>query len=63
MRQVLNISLLRLVRKGKRNSEYTRDLIMKKLTDDDDGIATTNLKVTVSCPLGGVTQPLEPKNN
>ena len=46
------IYLLRLVRKGKRNSEYTRDLIMKKLTDDDDGIATTNLKVTVSCPLG-----------
>ena len=42
----------RLVKKGKRNSEYTRDLIKKKLTDDDDGIATTNLKVTVSCPLG-----------
>ena len=39
-------------RKGKRNPEYTRDLIVKKLTDDDDGIATTNLKVTVSCPLG-----------
>ena len=29
-----------------------RELIKKKLTDDDDGIATTNLKVTVSCPLG-----------
>ena len=30
---------------------------MKKLTDDDDGIATTNLKVTVSCPLGEETEP------
>ena len=29
---------------------------MKKLTDDDDGIATTNLKVTVSCPLGEETE-------
>lgn len=29
---------------------------MKKLTDDDDGIATTNLKVTVSCPLGNETR-------
>ena len=44
--------LTRLVSKGKRAPEYTRELIMKKLTDDDDGIATTNLKVTVSCPLG-----------
>jgi len=52
----------RLARKGKRNSEYTRDLIMKKLTDDDDGIATTNLKVTVSCPLGKMrmTMPCRP---
>jgi len=52
----------RLVRKGKRNSEYTRDLIKKKLTDDDDGIATTNLKVTVSCPLGKMrmTNPCRP---
>ena len=45
----------RLVKKGKRNPEFTQDLIKKKLTDDDDGIATTNLKVTVSCPLGNVT--------
>ena len=52
----LNISLSRLVRKGKRPPDYTRDLIMKKLTDDDDGIATTNLKVTVSCPLGEETE-------
>jgi len=52
----------RLVRKGKRNSEYTRELIKKKLTDDDDGIATTNLKVTVSCPLGKMrmTMPCRP---
>jgi len=52
----------RLVRKGKRPPDYTRDLIMKKLTDDDDGIATTNLKVTVSCPLGKMrmTMPCRP---
>ena len=44
--------LERLTSKGKRNSDFTRELIKKKLTDDEDGIATTNLKVTVSCPLG-----------
>ena len=43
--------------KNLRPPDYTRDLIMKKLTDDDDGIATTNLKVTVSCPLGDETEP------
>ena len=44
--------LERLTSKGKRQPEFTRELIKKKLTDDEDGIATTNLKVTVSCPLG-----------
>jgi len=44
--------LERLTTKGKRNPDFTRELIKKKLTDDEDGIATTNLKVTVSCPLG-----------
>jgi len=44
--------LERLTSKGKRNADYTRELIKKKLTDEEDGIATTNLKVTVSCPLG-----------
>merc|ERR1712218_703639 len=44
--------LERLTLKGKRQPEFTRELIKKKLTDDEDGIATTNLKVTVSCPLG-----------
>eukprot|EP00092_Neocalanus_flemingeri_P029499 GFUD01032032.1.p1 GENE.GFUD01032032.1~~GFUD01032032.1.p1 ORF type:complete len:499 (+),score=143.08 GFUD01032032.1:143-1639(+) len=44
--------LERLTSKGKRNSDFTRELIKTKLTDDEDGIATTNLKVTVSCPLG-----------
>lgn len=44
--------LERLIQKGTRDSEFTRDLIKKKLIDDDDGIAMTNLKVTVACPLG-----------
>jgi len=44
--------LERLTSKGKRQPEFTRELIKNKLTDDEDGIATTNLKVTVSCPLG-----------
>jgi len=42
----------RLKKKGTRNSEFTRDIIKKKLSDDEDEIATTNLKVTVACPLG-----------
>ena len=42
----------RLKQKGTRNSEFTRDVIKKKLNDDEDEIATTNLKVTVACPLG-----------
>ena len=37
--------LERLTLKGKRQPEFTRELIKKKLTDDEDGIATTNLKV------------------
>ena len=44
--------LERLTQKGTRDSKFTRDLIKKKLCDDDDGIATTNLKVTLACPLG-----------
>ena len=44
--------LERLKQKGTRNSEFTRDLIKMKLNDDEDEIATTNLKVTVACPLG-----------
>ena len=42
----------RLVQKGTRNSSFTKDIIRKKLSDDDDGIATTNIKVTLACPLG-----------
>jgi len=42
----------RLKMKGSRNPDFTRDLIKEKLNDDEDGIATTNLKVTVACPLG-----------
>ena len=37
--------LERLTSKGKRQPEFTRELIKNKLTDDEDGIATTNLKV------------------
>ena len=39
--------LERLTSKGKRQPEFTRELIKKKLTDDEDGIATTNLKVQI----------------
>ena len=42
--------LERLVQKGTRNSAFTKDIIKKKLSDDDDGIATTNIKVNYSCP-------------
>ena len=38
----------RLVQKGTRNSAFTKDIIKKKLSDDDDGIATTNIKVNYS---------------
>jgi len=52
----------RLKKKGSRNSEFTRDIIKKKLNDDEDEIATTNLKVTVACPLGKMrmTMPCRP---
>jgi len=54
--------LERLASKGRRESAFTRELIRTKLTDDEDGIATTNLKVTVACPLGKMrmTQPCRP---
>ena len=39
--------LERLVQKGTRNSAFTKDIIKKKLSDDDDGIATTNIKVNL----------------
>jgi len=42
----------RLKKKGTREPAYTKALIIKKLNDDDDDVATTSLKVTVSCPLG-----------
>jgi len=44
--------LEKLVKKGTRESQFTRELIKKKLCDDGDDIAMTNLKVTVACPLG-----------
>jgi len=54
--------LERLTLKGTRQSEFTRELIKKKLNDEGDEIATTNLKVTVACPLGmmRMTTPCRP---
>ena len=54
--------LERLVKKGTRDSSFTKDIIKKKLSDDDDGIATTNIKVTLACPLGKMrmTSPCRP---
>ena len=43
--------LERLQKKGTRNPEFTKGLIIEKLNDDDE-VSTTSLKVTVSCPLG-----------
>ena len=45
--------LERLTSKGKRQPEFTRELIKNKLTDDEDGIATTNLKVSQILLRGG----------
>ena len=42
----------RLKKKGQRETAYTRQLIVDKLNNDDDDVASTSLKVTVSCPLG-----------
>jgi len=39
--------LERLVNKGTRDSSFTKDIIKKKLSDDDDGIATTNIMPTL----------------
>ena len=53
--------LERLKKKGTRSPEFTRSLIKDKLNDDDE-VATTSLKVTVSCPLGKMrmTVPCRP---
>merc|ERR1712088_759096 len=42
----------RLKKKGTRDPTYTKELIIGKLNDNDADVATTSLKVTVSCPLG-----------
>ncbi len=42
----------RLKKKGTRDTAYTKALIIDKLNDNDADVATTSLKVTVSCPLG-----------
>ena len=46
--QLLN----RLKGKGTRDKEFTREMIQKKLVDDGDDIATTDIKVSLACPLG-----------
>ena len=43
--------LERLKKKGTRDPEFTRGLIVEKLNDDDE-VATESLKVAVACPLG-----------
>ena len=42
----------RLRKKGTREPQYTRSLIIDKLNNDDEDVATTSLKVSVTCPLG-----------
>merc|ERR1712241_426316 len=42
----------RLKKKGTRDATFTKNLIIEKLNDEDADVATTSLKVTVSCPLG-----------
>jgi len=44
--------LNRLKEKGTREPGYTKNLIKKKLSSDDDECATDSLKVSVTCPLG-----------
>ena len=45
----------RLKKKGTREPAFTKALIIKKLNDDDDDVATTSLKVRIiqpCCTLG-----------
>ena len=44
--------MTRLKDKGTRNKEFTQEMIRKKLVDDGDDIATTDIKVSLACPLG-----------
>ena len=42
----------RLKKKGTREPAFTKALIIKKLNDDDDDVATTSLKVRIiGCPI------------
>jgi len=38
--------------RGSREQEFTKDMIQKKLNDEEDDIATTDIKVSLACPLG-----------
>ena len=42
----------RLKEKGTREKEFTQEMIKKKLSDEEDDIATTDIKVSLACPLG-----------
>jgi len=52
----------RLKDKGTREKEFTQDMIKKKLSDEGDDIATTDIKVSLACPLGKMrmTHPCRP---
>jgi len=54
--------MTRLKDKGTRNKEFTQEMIRKKLVDDGDDIATTDIKVSLACPLGKMrmTAPCRP---
>ena len=42
----------RLKERGTKNKEFTQEMIKKKLNDEDDDVATTDIKVSLACPLG-----------
>ena len=44
--------LTRLKEKGTKQKEFTQEMIRKQLEDDGDDIATTDIKVSLACPLG-----------
>ena len=53
----------RLKKKGIRDIDYTKKLIIEKLNDDDCEVATTSLKVSLSCPLGKMRMQVNIQNN
>ncbi|VVC38328.1 Hypothetical protein CINCED_3A012020 [Cinara cedri] len=47
-----NSLINKLLEKGGRSSEETKNYIIKKLTNDDPDLATTSYRVSLICPLG-----------